>query len=250
MGFGLGTNNITTKVFDGLFSNIAISIRTPIYGGAALINGNCFFGVGGFAPTASDNTGFGVGVFNLMSGPTATGGSNCAFGQLSMAKNLTGANNCAFGQLSLFNADGVLENSAFGYECLYSLNTSAAVYNSAFGGRAGWHLTTGNRNSAFGDGALFNCVDGNGNAAFGEDALSSATGSNNLGLGTNAQVPSSSGSNQLALGNFIFVDSSGNMTLGSGVTIGNYVNDAAAAAGGVPVGGIYRNSSALMIRVS
>lgn len=31
--------------------------------------------------------------------------------------------------------------------------------------------------------------------------------------------------------------------------LGNYVNDAAAAAGGVPVNGIYRNGSFLMVRV-
>jgi hypothetical protein len=32
--------------------------------------------------------------------------------------------------------------------------------------------------------------------------------------------------------------------------IGNYANDAAAAGGGVPVGGIYRNGSVLQVRVS
>lgn len=32
--------------------------------------------------------------------------------------------------------------------------------------------------------------------------------------------------------------------------LGNYVDDAAAAAGGVPVGGMYRNGSALMVRVA
>lgn len=31
---------------------------------------------------------------------------------------------------------------------------------------------------------------------------------------------------------------------------GDYANDAAAAAGGVPVGGIYRNGSVLMVRVA
>ena len=31
---------------------------------------------------------------------------------------------------------------------------------------------------------------------------------------------------------------------------GNYVNDAAAAVGGVPVGGIYRNGSVLMVRAT
>lgn len=32
--------------------------------------------------------------------------------------------------------------------------------------------------------------------------------------------------------------------------LGNYANDGAAAAGGVPVGGVYRNGSALMVRVT
>lgn len=32
--------------------------------------------------------------------------------------------------------------------------------------------------------------------------------------------------------------------------LGNYVDDAAAAAGGVPVGGVYRNASVLMVRVA
>ena len=32
-------------------------------------------------------------------------------------------------------------------------------------------------------------------------------------------------------------------------TLGNYANDAAAATGGVPVNGVYRNGSALMVRV-
>lgn len=33
-------------------------------------------------------------------------------------------------------------------------------------------------------------------------------------------------------------------------TLGNYANDAAAASGGVPIGGLYRNASVLMIRVA
>jgi hypothetical protein len=34
------------------------------------------------------------------------------------------------------------------------------------------------------------------------------------------------------------------------LTLGDYANDAAAAAGSVPVGGIYRNGSVLQVRVS
>lgn len=33
-------------------------------------------------------------------------------------------------------------------------------------------------------------------------------------------------------------------------TLGNFANDAAAATGNVPVGGLYRNGSVLMIRVA
>lgn len=32
--------------------------------------------------------------------------------------------------------------------------------------------------------------------------------------------------------------------------LGNFANDAAAAAGGVPIGGLYRNASVVMVRVS
>jgi hypothetical protein len=35
-----------------------------------------------------------------------------------------------------------------------------------------------------------------------------------------------------------------------GVVPANYANDAAAATGGVPVGGLYRNASQLMVRVT
>lgn len=40
------------------------------------------------------------------------------------------------------------------------------------------------------------------------------------------------------------------ITKGDGSLFGNYANDAAAAAGGVPVGGIYRNGSVLMVRTA
>lgn len=35
-----------------------------------------------------------------------------------------------------------------------------------------------------------------------------------------------------------------------GASLGNYLNDAAAAAGGVPIEGLYRNGSVLMVRVT
>lgn len=40
------------------------------------------------------------------------------------------------------------------------------------------------------------------------------------------------------------------ITKEDGSLLGNFANDAAAATGGVPVGGIYRNGSILMVRVA
>ena len=40
------------------------------------------------------------------------------------------------------------------------------------------------------------------------------------------------------------------LTKESGALLGNFVNDAAAASGGVPVGGLYRNGSIVMVRVA
>ena len=39
-------------------------------------------------------------------------------------------------------------------------------------------------------------------------------------------------------------------TLGAFNSLGNYVNDAAAQAGGVAIGGMYRNGSVIMVRVA
>lgn len=47
----------------------------------------------------------------------------------------------------------------------------------------------------------------------------------------------------------ISTDNVGNLFLDV-VVLGNYANDGAAATGGVPVGGLYRNGSVLMVRVA
>ena len=40
------------------------------------------------------------------------------------------------------------------------------------------------------------------------------------------------------------------LTKENGALLANFVNDAAAQAGGVPVGGLYRNGSVVMVRVA
>jgi len=55
------------------------------------------------------------------------------------------------------------------------------------------------------------------------------------------------GSSRLQVGSTVTVNTSFQIVIGS---VGSYANDAAAAAGSVPIGGVYRNGSALQIRVT
>lgn len=56
-----------------------------------------------------------------------------------------------------------------------------------------------------------------------------------------------SGTSRLQIGSTVSVNAALSVAIAS---VNNHANDAAAAAGGVPVGGVYRNGSALQIRVS
>ena len=78
----------------------------------------------------------------------------------------------------------------------------------------------------------------------------SVTPANNFTLDASAD----NGTMKLARGNagattqdILTVDASGYLKPG---VIPNFLNDAAAGAGGVPIGGIYRNGSVVMIRVA
>jgi hypothetical protein len=55
------------------------------------------------------------------------------------------------------------------------------------------------------------------------------------------------GSSRLQIGSTVTVNTSLQVAIAS---VNNYANDAAAAAGGVPIGGVYRNGSVLQIRVT
>lgn len=82
----------------------------------------------------------------------------------------------------------------------------------------------------------------------------SSTPSDNFTLDASAQ----DGSMKLSRGNagattqdILTVDAAGKVAFPAGLgALGNYANDTAAAAGGVGVGGMYRNGSVLMIRVA
>lgn len=85
-----------------------------------------------------------------------------------------------------------------------------------------------------------------------DTTLNLATQADNLGVGVNALLITRSGNTITKIevrAPTILLNASTalNSTIGA---FGNYANDAAAATGGVPVGGFYRNGSVMMIRVS
>lgn len=80
----------------------------------------------------------------------------------------------------------------------------------------------------------------------------SGTASQNFTISTN-----NDGTAKIARGNagattqdIISIDATGKIAIVGLQSLGNYASDAAAATGGVPVGGLYRNGSVLMIRVA
>ena len=79
------------------------------------------------------------------------------------------------------------------------------------------------------------------------------TGSNNIVIGGNNGASIATSSNNILIadgqGNLkLTIDSAHIFTITNGLQ--NFVDDAAAAGGGIPVNGLYRNGSVVMIRVA
>ncbi len=211
----------------------------------------------------------------------STGANNSAFGYNALRTNSTGSKGSAFGSGALYTNLGGLNNSAFGYQALYA--NANANYNSAFGYMA-LSGSTGNNNSAFGMEALkFNATGGQ-NSAFGYQALYANTDRNyNSGFGYMALYNNSTGDSNVALGykagyyetggNKLFIDNAqrtneadgrikaliygvfGAATINQVLTVNakrvnlpflpTYANNAAAIAGGLLVGDLYRVNAAI-----
>lgn len=219
------TSNLGTVAFgvDALASNGASGYSNVAIGSAALSSS-----VGGLNNTA-------VGASTLTY--NTNGSFNTAIGSAALEYNTTGQLNVAIGDAALQNNVSGSANTAVGPGALNDLlgSTSSDTQNSAFGSNALSGLTTGQFNTAVGFNAGGHITSGNYNTILGFWSGSSTTTNNNavIAFGDNQVAYQYDGSHYL-------------MPQG----LSNYANDVAAAAGGIPVNGMYRSGSVVMIRVS
>ena len=186
-----------------------------------------------------------------------TGTTNIAIGTQAIQVATVANNNIAIGSLPMFLADGPL--------CFYNLAL----------GESALQKVTEHHNIALGQSSLAQLMPGTYNVAIGTNAGAGLySGSYNTFLGDGAGHFIKSGSNNTVIGgytfdpenfpdtagyedNVIIADGQGNVAYRYDGTnysmpngLPNYTNDAAAASGGVPVNGMYRSGSVVMIRVS
>lgn len=228
-----------------------------------------------------NDTGHDNGAFGLDALYSSTGNYNYAFGN-NAAKYNTGNNNCAFGYSTLTGVDGSSTgsgNSGFGYQVLSSsttgynnaafgiqaLNANADGYNNAaFGALAANKTTSGNNITALGFEALFNNTTGVSNTAIG--ALSGFTATdkyNNVFIGYHAGYYANESNafyvdtydrtnaagdqvGALLYGKFNATPANQTLSINAGkITLAylpNYANNAAALAGGLTAGMLYRTN--------
>ena len=168
-----------------------------------------------------------------------------ALGYNSLTTNTTGVHNTAVGSNALkLNLDGH-SNAAVGKDSLIA-NTEG-LYNSAIGLDSLKANTTGDSNTAVGYQALLTNISSNSNTAVGFRALKLATGASNIGIGRDAgdnitsgagnviigaiDAGSATGNTQLIIADgtdgsvkWIDGDSSGNLTFGGDITVGDDLN--------------------------
>ena len=202
------------------------SYPLTVVGGDISVNG-ITIGVG--AGGLNSNVAIGLQALQLM-----TRGNNTAVGYQA-AQNATGQYTTAVGTAALQNVTGQF-NSAFGISSL--LNLTSGGSNVAIGHLAGAYILGGvtkaqtNSNSIFIGYAAYPLANG--------DTNEIVIGYNAVGNGSNTIVIGNSASTSMYIPNIV----------STSTTLLNYVNDAAAAAGGVPIGGIYNTSGVLKIRLT
>jgi hypothetical protein len=204
-----------------------------------------------------------------------TGGYNSAFGFETLMHNSTGIVNDAFGSKALnANVTGSY-NVAFGAGALEL--TLGGFGNTAIGGFSLYHLqgtgwsqsAIGCRNTAIGGSAMMNATTGGFNVAVGSECLKGlTTGSKNIGIGERIGTSIITGSNNTLIGGTSTGDTSNTIIIGAGFTNRIMVdatgktsllnmlnvattpifdNNAAAIAGGLVTGDVYRTSAGVLM---
>jgi hypothetical protein len=176
--------------------------------------------------------------------------------------NIAGNSNTALGVSALERAYASTGNTGVGVFALYNVRGD---FNTAVGYGALNSVGLGKHNVAVGASALAGNQDGDNNVAIGYNAFNQENfGSDNIGIGRDCRIIGKGADNSIVIG----ADARG---LGSNTTvIGNnfttltelrgdlslpevrnlnFIDDAAAALGGVPIDAIYHNAGILRIRL-
>jgi hypothetical protein len=179
---------------------------------------------GQFTTSGHNSTSFGA---NALASHQNAGQQNTAVGALAGYGVTTGGFNAFFGAASGYAPSGITgnNNACFGANTAYNLTSGAN--NTLLGNGAGYVLTTGSGNILLGDGSGVQAA--------------SATESNTFRVGTSS-VTLMRGTALNTSAPHLFLD-----WLPASTT---YASDAAASAGGVAVGQLYRNGSAVMCRIT
>lgn len=127
-----------------------------------------------------------------------------------------GATRTSFGLNAMNPSATGISNSAFGEYSLASVTTGAL--NTSVGSNAMFNTTTGANNVAFGTSSLRSNVAGGSNVAIGYEALYSTTTSNTIGIGSGALRANAGATNNLAVGTNALLT---NTTAGNNIAIGN-----------------------------
>jgi hypothetical protein len=214
-------------------------------------------------------------------GANTSGSALTAVGASALNSNTVGDNNTAVGASALAFSTTANSNTAVGAGSLY-LNQVGS--NNTALGKDTLTYSTGNSNTAIGFAALSQPLSGTSNIALGAQAGQFASGSStgNIYIGPGSGPTSGTeqnyklyinhtsgtpliggdfASSEVNINGKLFISGSTaaqtSATFQNGHTVLtqvsrslNFVDDAAATAGGVPLGGLYRSGSVVMIRVS
>ncbi len=167
---------------------------------------------------------------------TGSGGNNTAGGLTTLSANTSGEYNTGFGSNAMFTNTSGVRNTAFGYQALYASNGDRNV---SVGFNSGINVTSGDQNTFVGYSTAAGITTGRANTVIG-----AGVGSLSSSLSNTIIIADGDGVQR------IVVNSAGVMLLAALQASTTYANDAAAAIGGIPVGGLYRNGSVVQIRVT
>ena len=203
-----GSNSLTVKFYDGsddiTFATINTSANTVDFSDSSIdtvtfkqegtnFTGSLLLGhsTTGTLDAAQYNTGVGLTALDAIT----NGDNNVAVGHGALTASTSGSRNVAIGVSAMSALTSGQQNIAIGHGALDNNNNSYSVavgtdaltdatgaYNTAFGYRAGYDISSGDYNITVGYTAGDNITSGSGNVVIGKADVSSATGDDQLSI--------------------------------------------------------------------